>query len=126
MALTSAHPDALEKTRIAVGGALAAVLGAAPHVLHHVGPLAGAALLAGATGQLLFGLLAFALAIPMLRRIRRRSGSWRRPVAVLCLMAIAFTISTLVVGPALREDGGDDVRDGTPAPRIDHEAHHGG
>jgi hypothetical protein len=31
-----------------------AVLGAAPHVLHHAGPLAGAALLAGATGRVLF------------------------------------------------------------------------
>jgi hypothetical protein len=30
------------------------VTGLAPHVLHHVGPLAGAALLAGAGGKLLF------------------------------------------------------------------------
>jgi hypothetical protein len=57
----------------------AAVLGAAPHVLHHVGPLAGAALLAGATGKLLFGALGFLLAVPMLRRLRRRTGSWRVP-----------------------------------------------
>jgi hypothetical protein len=37
--------------------------------------LAGAALLAGATGRLLFGALGFLLAVPMLVRLRRRSGS---------------------------------------------------
>ena len=36
-------------------GAVAAISGIAPHVLHHVGPLAGSALLAGAGGTVLFG-----------------------------------------------------------------------
>lgn len=39
------------------GGLLAAwgvFIGVLPHVLHHVGPLAGAALLAGAGGKVLF------------------------------------------------------------------------
>ena len=53
----------------------AVVLDAPPHVLHHVGPLAGAALLVGATGKVLFGALGFLLAVPMLRRLRRRTGS---------------------------------------------------
>jgi len=34
-----------------VSSAVAAVLGIAPHVLHHAGPLAGAALLAGTGGS---------------------------------------------------------------------------
>jgi hypothetical protein len=62
-------------------------------VLHHVGPLAGAAVLAGATGTLLFGALGFALAIPMLRRLHRRHGSWAVPGGELALMAVVFTFS---------------------------------
>ena len=54
----------VERVRAAVPAGGAAVLGAAPHVLHHLGPLAGAALLAGVTGKLLFGALGFLLAVP--------------------------------------------------------------
>ena len=104
----------------ALGGGLgAAALGAAPHVLHHAGPLAGAALVAGVTGQILFGALALALAIPMLSRIRARTGSWRMPGALLALMTAAFMFSTLVVGPALTDD--DENREAKP---TDHEVHH--
>ena len=60
-------------------GAVAAISGIAPHVLHHVGPLAGAALLAGAGGTVLFGVAGFALSIPMLLRLRRRFGTWAAP-----------------------------------------------
>ena len=49
-----------------IGAALLAawgvVVGAAPHVLHHVGPLAGAALLAGTGGKLLFAAAGLVLA----------------------------------------------------------------
>src|SRR5688500_1267569 len=61
----AAKPRGLARARAALAGVGAAVLGAAAHVLHHVGPLAGAALLAGATGKLLFGALGFLLAVPM-------------------------------------------------------------
>jgi hypothetical protein len=106
------------RIRVIGGGVTAAILGAAPHVLHHAGPLAGAALVAGVTGQLLFGALAFVLAVPMLNRLRRRTGSWRLPGAVLALMTAAFAFSTLVVGPALTED------DEPPTKPADHEVHH--
>jgi peptidoglycan/LPS O-acetylase OafA/YrhL len=118
------------RVRAAVVGVGAAALGAAPHVLHHVGPLAGAALLAGATGRLLFGALGFLLAVPMLRRLRRRSGSWRVPGGALALMAVVFAFSSFVVGPALT--GGDEPA--APAKNLpstpagvspqEHEAHH--
>lgn len=52
------------------GGVVAAwavVTGVAPHVLHHVGPLAGAALLAGFGGKTLFFALGLLLSVPMLR-----------------------------------------------------------
>ena len=125
----------LDRARAALATLGAAVLGAAPHVLHHVGPLAGAALLAGATGRLLFGALGFVLAIPLLRRLRRRTGSWAVPGGVLALMAAVFTLSSFVVGPALT--GADDEPASPPAeappanpaqpaqPNPDeHESHH--
>lgn len=95
-----------------VAAATAAVLGAAPHVLHHAGPLAGAAVVAGATGKLLFGALGLAAAIPTLRGLRRRSGSWRLPAGALAAMVAIFTFSSLVVGPALTDREGD--RPATP------------
>lgn len=60
----SSHPTASTAPRswsARLTGALSATLGAiagvAPHVLHHIGPLAGAALITGATGGILFGLI---------------------------------------------------------------------
>ncbi len=88
-----------------VGGVLAAawgaVTGVAPHVLHHVGPLAGAAFLAGAGGRLLFAAIALVVSIPFLLRIRRRFGTWLAPAIALVVMAAAFSLSTFVIGPAI-------------------------
>jgi hypothetical protein len=81
--------------------AVAAVLGLAPHVLHHAGLLAGAALFAGTAGALLFGAIGFLAAIPFLLRVRRRCGNWRLPGALLASFAVAFSISTFVIGPAM-------------------------
>ena len=55
--LPAAPRHGLERVRATFAAVGAAVLGAAPHVLHHAGPLAGAALLAGVGGKLLFGAL---------------------------------------------------------------------
>ena len=130
---TGASPSArgpLRSLRAALATVTAAVLGAAPHVLHHVGPLAGAAILAGATGKLLFGMVGFVLAIPMLRRLHRRHGSWVVPGGVLGAMAVVFTLSSFVIGPAL---SGDDARSPAKSPTTtapagvspaEHEAHH--
>lgn len=116
--------------RATLATATAAILGAAPHVLHHVGPLAGAAILAGATGKLLFGGIGFVLAIPMLRRLHRRHGSWLVPGGVLGAMAVVFTLSSFVVGPALT---GDDAGSAPKSPTTtapsgvsddEHESHH--
>ena len=105
------------------------MLGLLPHVLHHVGPLAGAALFAGMGGSLLFGALGLVAAIPFLVRMRRRCGTWRRPLAVLAVMAAVYSLSTFVIGPAIT--GGDDGSNSDspapaetqPSPR-EHEAHH--
>lgn len=119
-----------ERFRIAISGAVTAVLGLLPHVLHHAGPLAGAALFAGAGGSLLFGALGFIAAIPMLLRLRRRFGNWRAPAAALALFVAIFSISTFVIGPAIT--GGDSagsndsqqVQPGQAAPNSAHESHH--
>lgn len=119
-------PHGLGRVRALIGGVGAAVLGAAPHVLHHVGPLAGAALLAGAGGKLLFGAIGFVAAVPMLRGLRRRTGSWRVPAALLSAMAVMFTFSTLVIGPALTDDGNErPANPGVSQPAgKDHDSHH--
>lgn len=134
MEASSASPSAPEpvlrrprgrRIALALPGLWAAFLGALPHVLHHAGPLAGAAIFAGATGSLLFGALGFVAAIPLLRRLRRRTGNWRVPVAVLAAMAIAFTVSTLIIGPAIRGDGDESAERSGPAGETEeHNAHH--
>jgi hypothetical protein len=119
--------------RVALSSALAGVLGVLPHVLHHAGPLAGAALFAGVGGSLLFGALGLLAAVPLLVRMRRRCGSWRRPLAALALFAAVFSISTFVIGPALTSSDGDGASEpnapaGQPVPKRQapngHEQHH--
>ena len=98
-------------------------IGLAPHVLHHVGPLAGAALLAGAGGTALFAAIGFAASIPFLLRVRRRFGTWRAPAIALAIFAVMFSLSSFVVGPAIT--GGDDpaLQPGIDQP-AGHDDHH--
>lgn len=111
--------------------AVAAVLGVLPHVLHHIGPLAGAALFAGIGGTLLFGAIGLVAAIPFLLRVHRRCGNWRVPGALLATFAAVFALSAFVVGPAISGSGGDDAAKpttnqsapGAPA-KEGHDAHH--
>lgn len=122
----------LARLRLTLGSIGAAALGVAPHVLHHVGPLAGAALLGGAGGTLLFGAAGLVLAVPMLVRVGRRTGSWRVPAALLALFAVVFTMSATVVGPALAGDGDNSANPpASTAPDRpsgvspgEHETHH--
>lgn len=114
---------------MAISSVFAAFMGLLPHVLHHAGPLAGAALFAGLGGTLLFGALGLVAAIPFLLRLHRRTGGWRIPAATLALFAVVFSLSAFVVGPLI---GGKDERTkpvtptpGKPAPKG-HEKHHAG
>ena len=112
------------------GGVVAAwavITGVAPHVLHHAGPLAGAALLAGVGGKAIFFLLGLALSVPMLRRLHRRFGTLAAPAVAIGVFAALFTFSSLVIAPRLTGS------ENTPAPGIeqpsipaDHESHHEG
>ncbi len=98
-------------------------IGVLPHVLHHVGPLAGAALLAGAGGQALFGAIGFVAAVPFLLRLRRRFGGWRAPAIALAVFAAMFTLSSLVIGPAISGGGGGTKTPGVEQP-AGHASHH--
>ena len=109
----------LTRVRVTAGAAGAVVLGALPHLLHHAGPLAGAALFAGVGGSILFGALGLVAAAPFLIKVRRRSGSWRKPAILLTVFAAMFAVSTLVVGPAIRGDDAVD-HDSRPAGHDQH------
>lgn len=119
---------ALERPRLVAraGAALLAIwggfIGLLPHVLHHVGPLAGAALLAGATGRVLFAVGGLVAAVPFLRRLRRRFGTWRAPVIALAVFATMFSLSSFVVGPAL--SGESASRSPTIEEDGGHASHH--
>jgi hypothetical protein len=113
------RPNSLVSRLTAAGlAAWGAFLGIAPHVLHHAGPLAGAAIVAGASGQLIFLGLGLVASIPFLRRLHRRFQTWIAPALALALFVVAFAFSTLVVGPALT---GSDAR---AKPGIEQPAGH--
>jgi len=108
----------------ALTGALGAVAGLAPHVLHHIGLLAGTALIAGAGGTALFGILGLALSVPMLLRLRRRFASWWAPAIGLAVFAVMFSISAFVIGPAINGGTSAPPGGGQPTPSINHSGHH--
>ena len=99
-----------------------AVTGIAPHVLHHVGPLAGAALVAGATGKVLFAAIGFVAAIPFLLRLHRRFATWKAPAIALAVFVAMFSLSTFVIGPLITGGGSSD-KPGIEQP-ADHASHH--
>jgi hypothetical protein len=100
---------------------LGAVLGLAPHVLHHVGFLAGTALVAGSGGTALFGAVGLIASIPLLLRLRRRFGTWLAPAVGLAVFTAMFTISTLVIGPAI---SGTDTPAAPAQQSVEHDQHH--
>jgi len=120
---------AFGRLRVWLSAVFAAVLGLLPHILHHAGPLAGAALLGGVAGSLLFGAAGLVLSIPFLLRVHRHCGNWHVPALLLVTFAAVFSVSTFVVGPALTDT------DDSPAPALQapernvkdadgHEVHH--
>ena len=113
----------VERLLAALVAAWGAFIGLVPHILHHVGPLSGAALLAGSTGRALFAMIGFVAAIPFLRRLHRRFATWKAPAIALAIFVAMFSLSSFVIGPAISGDGGSD------GPSIEqqgggHEGHH--
>ena len=111
----------------ALVGGIGLLMGLLPHVLHHVGFLAGTALVAGSGGTALFGALGFLASIPFLLRLRRRFGTWRAPAIGLSIFAAMFALSTFVIGPAFSGSSGAGGSGGDkpgPVPSVDHTGHH--
>jgi hypothetical protein len=97
------------------------VTGVAPHVLHHVGPLAGAALLAGFGGQVLFFGLGLVLSAPLLLKLYRRFGTLVAPAIAVLAFAAVFTFSSVVVAPLLTDS---DESPAAPIEQPHNEGHH--
>lgn len=123
----------------AVSAVLGAALGVLPHLMHHVTLFAGALVITGAGGNLLLGAIGLVMSVPLLRRLHRRSGSWWAPALATGAFAAMFTVSTLVIGPALADSeagAGVAPAPATPAApstspsdrgtETDHAAHHDG
>ena len=113
--------DRLRSLWNAIVGGIGLTMGLLPHIFHHIGVLAGTALVAGSGGTALFGVLGFLLSIPMLLRLNRRFGTWRAPAIGLIIFAAMFSLSAFVIGPAINSD-----RNGTPTsvPSPGHSGHH--
>lgn len=109
-----------------VVAAWAVVSGVAPHVLHHIGPLAGAALLAGAGGKAIFFALGLLLSLPMLRRLYHRFGTPVAPGLAIVAFVVVFMFSSLVIAPRLT--GSEQTKQpGIEQPSgSDHASHHSG
>jgi len=105
-----------------ITGTVGGVVGLAPHLLHHAGPLVGTALVAGAGGTALFGFLGLVASVPMLVKLKRRFASWWAPVIALALFGGMFALSSFVIGPQISasfEPAAPEVTDS-----VDHDVHH--
>ena len=107
------------RVRDAATGVVGVLVGLAPHVLHHVGFLAGTALVAGSGGTALFGGLGLVASVPLLLRLRRQFGTWRAPAIGLAVFVVMFVLSAYVVGPAI-----SGTSSGSRAPAVDQDEHH--
>ena len=115
----------LGAVRDTAGAVVGAVLGLAPHVLHHVGLFAGSAFVAGAGGNALLYVAGLVLSVPMLVRLYRRFGTWVAPAIATVVFTAMFLFSALVVGPAITPGGGpSDQPTPTPTPTDQHTEHH--
>lgn len=108
--------------RDAVVSFLGAVLAIVPHVMHHVGLIAGAAFLTGASGNTLLYVVGLVLSVPMLGRLRRRFTSWWAPAIAIVVFTAVFSLSAFVIGPAI-SGGPTTSNPSTPTDRSSQDSH---
>ena len=123
---TSPGPGRLAALWNGVTAAVGAVMGLLPHLLHHVSIFAGAALVTGVGGNLLFGALGLLLSVPLLRRLYRRFKSWKAPALAVGVFAVMFSLSAFVIGPAISDADPEPGPGPGPTEQIDpdHGEHH--
>jgi hypothetical protein len=95
--------------------------------MHHVGLLAGAALLTGALGNGILYVVGLLMSIPLLRRLRARFRTAWAPAIGVAVFTVLFSLSAFVVGPAIGT-GDDGVPVKAPTPTVTtsdgHDVHH--
>lgn len=77
-------------------------MGALPHALHLMGPLAGTVFVSGVEGTLLSAGIGLVVVTPLLWYEYRHTGGWRAPVVFLAASVALFMVSTFVLGDLLR------------------------
>lgn len=113
-----------------VRATVGALMGLAPHVMHHIGFLAGAAFLTGFLGNTVLYVVGLLLSAPLLRRLHRRFGTWKAPAIGVAVFTAAFAVSALVIGPLFNPAASNDPDSPAPSPAAsatssgDHEGHH--
>lgn len=123
VAVAAPRRGLVARTWAALAAAWGVVVGLAPHVLHHVGPLAGAALLAGLGGKALFFALGIVLSLPLLRRLHRRFGTLVAPLVAVVVFAAMFTFSSFVIAPRITgSDRSPTIEQ--PTKPSNHASHH--
>ena len=115
----------LSVVRDGIGAFFGALLGLAPHVLHHIGLIAGAAFITGAGGNALFFVIGLVFSIPLLRRLHRKFNTWRAPAIAVAVFAAVFSLSAFVIGPAISGDpgSGGEQTPQEPVPSQDPHGH---
>lgn len=108
----------------AVTAAVGAVMGLLPHLLHHISFFAGAVLVTGVGGNLLFGALGLLLSVPLLRRLYRRFRTWKAPAVALAVFAVMFSLSAFVIGPAISDTDPKPAPGPTEPIDPEHDEHH--
>ena len=126
--LGGTHPTSRWRTIWAgVRAATGALLGLVPHVMHHIGILAGGALLTGVFGNSLLYAVGLLLSVPLLNRLRKRFGSLKAPAIGVAVFTAMFLLSALVVGPAISRSSTPPAPQTSAGPTSsDHASHHGG
>lgn len=99
------------------------VSGVAPHVLHHVGPLAGAAVLAGTGGRVLFFVIGLAATTPLLIRLYRRFHTWVAPAIAIAIFGVTYTLSSIFIGPLISGDNPAAAQPATVTSTTDEHGH---
>lgn len=87
-----------------LAGIFGLIAGITPHVLHHIGLIAGAVFLTGAAGSVIFGFIGLAATVPLLLKLRRRFNTMLAPAIALGVFIIMFLVSSLIIGPWIRGD----------------------
>ena len=98
--------------------------------MHHIGILAGGALLTGVFGNSLLYAVGLLLSVPLLNRLRKRFGSLKAPAIGVAVFTAMFLLSALVVGPAISRSSAPSTPQTSAGPAAisaaDHASHHGG